>query len=175
MPCGLGCEPSMRRFLTVLIKVRRAPKSSSAANLNKKTNSRDFRGNCSLASRAIRSGCARQQAWRQAMAAFRFIFASVNPISLRKCWHCAFAITLMESLPRPFWVFLMIPKFWQKSNAAASSRNKVAHMTFASTSVGRTISKTRVILKRQIWLWPLIAILILSVLGFAVIVRFLPR
>ncbi len=63
---------------------------------------------------------------------------------------------------------LMIPKFWQSSTSSAASRQKVAHMTFARTSVGRTFSKTRVLLKRQLWLWPLIAILLLSIIGFSV-------
>ena len=62
----------------------------------------------------------------------------------------------------------MIPKFWQKSTTATASRRQMAHMTFAHTSVGRTISKTRVLLKRQLWLWPLLAILLLSVIGFSV-------
>jgi len=41
-------------------------------------------------------------------------------------------------------------------------------MTWAHTSVGRTISRTGVFLKRQIWIWPILAVLLLSIIGFFV-------
>ena len=41
-------------------------------------------------------------------------------------------------------------------------------MTWAHTSVGRTISRTGVLLKRQIWIWPILAVLLLSIIGFFV-------
>ena len=41
-------------------------------------------------------------------------------------------------------------------------------MTWAHTSVGRTITRTGVFLKRQIWIWPILAVLLLSVIGFFV-------
>jgi tRNA A-37 threonylcarbamoyl transferase component Bud32 len=42
------------------------------------------------------------------------------------------------------------------------------HMTFATSTVGRTISRTKLFLRKQIWLWPIIAVVLLSVVGFAV-------
>ena len=41
-------------------------------------------------------------------------------------------------------------------------------MTWAKTSVGRTISRTGVFLKRQIWIWPILAVVLLSVIGLFV-------
>jgi eukaryotic-like serine/threonine-protein kinase len=43
-----------------------------------------------------------------------------------------------------------------------------AHMTFAHTSAGRTILRTGAILKRQIWAWPIIAVVVLSAVGYSV-------
>lgn len=39
-------------------------------------------------------------------------------------------------------------------------------MTWASNSLGRTVTRTGGILKKQIWIWPIIAILLLSTVGF---------
>jgi hypothetical protein len=47
-------------------------------------------------------------------------------------------------------------------------RRPAAHMTFGHTSVGRTISRTGLFLKRQIWIWPILAVLLLSLIGFFV-------
>ncbi len=41
-------------------------------------------------------------------------------------------------------------------------------MTWASSRVGQHVSRTGVFLKRQIWIWPIIAILLLSVVGYSV-------
>jgi hypothetical protein len=41
-------------------------------------------------------------------------------------------------------------------------------MTWAKTSVGRSISRTGLFLKKQIWIWPIIAGVILSTLGLFV-------
>src|SRR5262245_30542613 len=43
-----------------------------------------------------------------------------------------------------------------------------AHITFGSTSVGRSISRTGLLLKKQLWIWPIIAIVLLAVVGFAI-------
>lgn len=43
-----------------------------------------------------------------------------------------------------------------------------AHMTWAHTSVGRTISRTGLFLKRQLWVWPILAVVLLSLIGFFV-------
>jgi hypothetical protein len=41
-------------------------------------------------------------------------------------------------------------------------------MTWAQTSVGRTVTRTGVFLKKQFWIWPIIAVVILSIVGIAV-------
>ena len=38
-------------------------------------------------------------------------------------------------------------------------------MTWAQTSVGRTVTRTGLFLKKQLWIWPIIAVVILSVVG----------
>jgi hypothetical protein len=41
-------------------------------------------------------------------------------------------------------------------------------MTWAQTSVGRSVSRTGVFLKKQIWIWPILAVVLLSIIGFFV-------
>ena len=41
-------------------------------------------------------------------------------------------------------------------------------MTWATSSVGRSISRTGLFLKRQIWIWPIIAVVLLSIIGLVV-------
>jgi hypothetical protein len=41
-------------------------------------------------------------------------------------------------------------------------------MTWAHTSVGRTISRTGAVLKRELWIWPILAVLLLSLIGYFV-------
>lgn len=49
-----------------------------------------------------------------------------------------------------------------------TNRHPAPHMTWASTSVGRSISRTGMFLKKQIWIWPILAVLLLSIIGFVV-------
>jgi hypothetical protein len=57
-------------------------------------------------------------------------------------------------------------KFFRKSRSARNQPQ--AHMTWASTSMGRSLTRTGVFLKKQLWVWPIIAIVVLSIVGFAV-------
>ena len=41
-------------------------------------------------------------------------------------------------------------------------------MTWATGTIERTVSRTGVFLKKQLWIWPIIAVLVLSIVGFAV-------
>ncbi len=41
-------------------------------------------------------------------------------------------------------------------------------MTFGQTSVGRSISRASVILKKQLWIWPIIAVVVLAAIGWSV-------
>ncbi|WP_428306870.1 serine/threonine protein kinase [Lacipirellula sp.] len=57
---------------------------------------------------------------------------------------------------------------FRRSTHHGSSRAPAAHMTWAARSVSHTLTSTRLFLKKQLWLWPIIAIVLLSTLGFAV-------
>ena len=41
-------------------------------------------------------------------------------------------------------------------------------MTFGQGSLSRSLSRTALVLKKQLWIWPIIAIVVLSILGHAV-------
>lgn len=41
-------------------------------------------------------------------------------------------------------------------------------MTFGQTSVGRSISRTGLFLKKQLWIWPIIAVVVLAAIGYIV-------
>ncbi len=43
-----------------------------------------------------------------------------------------------------------------------------AHLTWAKRSVSQTASRTGEFLRRQIWVWPIIAVVLLSIVGYAV-------
>jgi hypothetical protein len=55
----------------------------------------------------------------------------------------------------------------RRASRRGSSHQK-AHMTWAQTSVGRKVTRTGLFLKKQLWVWPVVAIVILSLLGFFV-------
>ncbi len=59
------------------------------------------------------------------------------------------------------------PLSWFRASKAGQARGGV-HMTFAHTSVGRTISRTGLFLRKQIWIWPIIAVVLLSIIGLVV-------
>ena len=50
----------------------------------------------------------------------------------------------------------------------ATSTAGQGHLTFGATSVGRTISRTGLLLKKQLWIWPIIAFVILATVGFGI-------
>jgi hypothetical protein len=52
--------------------------------------------------------------------------------------------------------------------STSGSRHPAPHMTWATSSVGRTVSRTALLLKRQIWIWPIIAVVLLSAIGWGV-------
>ncbi|HVT30013.1 MAG TPA: cache domain-containing protein, partial [Lacipirellulaceae bacterium] len=55
-----------------------------------------------------------------------------------------------------------------RNSRNGDARPPVAHMTWAKSSVGRTISRTGLFLKKQIWIWPILAVILLSVIGLVV-------
>ncbi|WP_425396240.1 serine/threonine protein kinase [Aeoliella sp.] len=48
------------------------------------------------------------------------------------------------------------------------TRPPAAHMTWASRTVAGTVARTRRFLSRQIWVWPIIAVVLLSTIGWLV-------
>jgi predicted Ser/Thr protein kinase len=47
-------------------------------------------------------------------------------------------------------------------------KNAAAHMTWASRSISQSVSTTRLFLKRQLWVWPIIALVLLGALGWGI-------
>jgi serine/threonine protein kinase len=43
-----------------------------------------------------------------------------------------------------------------------------AHMTFHQSSFGRSLSRTGLLLKRQLWIWPIVAVVLLGIVGYLV-------
>lgn len=41
-------------------------------------------------------------------------------------------------------------------------------MTFGKTTLGRTMSRTRLLLKKQLWIWPIVAVVLLAAVGYAI-------
>jgi predicted Ser/Thr protein kinase len=62
----------------------------------------------------------------------------------------------------------MSPFRWFRNSGGGGSRRAAAHMTWAKSTVGRTVSRTSLFLKRQIWIWPILAVVLLSVIGLFV-------
>jgi hypothetical protein len=56
----------------------------------------------------------------------------------------------------------------KSSGAGSLSRAPQAHMTWASASISRGASRTGIFLKKQVWVWPIIATVVLAILGFGV-------
>lgn len=60
---------------------------------------------------------------------------------------------------------------WLRSlpNARREGRDaRLARMTFGNTSLGHTISRTSLFLKRQLWIWPIVAVVVLAIVGYVV-------
>ena len=48
----------------------------------------------------------------------------------------------------------------------SGSNHAAGHMTFAKSNVGRTMSRAGTFLKRELWVWPIIAVVVLAIVGF---------
>jgi eukaryotic-like serine/threonine-protein kinase len=57
-------------------------------------------------------------------------------------------------------------KRWLRPGGTASPAQ--AHITFGATSVGRTISRTGLLFQKQLWAWPIIAIVLLAAIGLGI-------
>lgn len=59
------------------------------------------------------------------------------------------------------------PRHWFGASIH-NSQQRGPHMTFGTSTVGRTISRAGLFLRRQIWIWPIIAVVLLSIIGLVV-------
>jgi eukaryotic-like serine/threonine-protein kinase len=57
-------------------------------------------------------------------------------------------------------------KIFQSAGRSMATQHPKAHMTWASRSVSQSITRTSLFLRRQIWIWPLIAIFVLGSVGY---------
>ncbi|MGC4004996.1 MAG: serine/threonine protein kinase [Pirellulales bacterium] len=62
----------------------------------------------------------------------------------------------------------MLHRFTRWFRSPANADGRQAHMTFAHTSIGRSISRAGVFFKKQLWIWPIIAVVLLAVIGWTV-------
>jgi len=49
--------------------------------------------------------------------------------------------------------------------STGSAAGPQAHMTFGRTSIGRTVTRAGLLLKRQLWVWPIFAVVLLAIIG----------
>jgi len=63
-------------------------------------------------------------------------------------------------------MFQRLLQWFRRASPAASAVG--ARLTFGATSVGRTISRTSLILKKQLWIWPIIAVVLLAAIGYGI-------
>jgi eukaryotic-like serine/threonine-protein kinase len=56
-----------------------------------------------------------------------------------------------------------------KSSRRRASPKGAAHLTYARSQMGRSLSNAGLFLKRQLWIWPIIAVLTLSIVGYFVL------
>jgi predicted Ser/Thr protein kinase len=59
------------------------------------------------------------------------------------------------------------PRHWF-GTSIHSSQQRGPHMTFGTSTMGRSISRAGLFLRRQLWIWPILAVIFLSIIGFAV-------
>src|SRR4051794_3584086 len=58
---------------------------------------------------------------------------------------------------------------WLKSFVhRPESTGRGAQLTFGATSVGHVSARSRLLLKKQLWIWPIIAVVLLAAVGLAI-------
>ncbi len=57
-------------------------------------------------------------------------------------------------------------RFFRPTQRERTGTHSNVHMTWQSRSVSRTVARTRVLLTTQIWIWPIIALLVLGSIGY---------
>ena len=63
-------------------------------------------------------------------------------------------------------MFAWINRLLRRSPSAAEAVQ--GHITFGATSVGRSLSRTGLLLKKQLWIWPIIAVVLLAAVGYGI-------
>ncbi len=58
---------------------------------------------------------------------------------------------------------------WLRSTRRGSRSKAGVHLTYARSQMGRSLSSAGLFLKRQLWIWPIIAVLTLSIVGYFVL------
>ncbi|MCA9011548.1 MAG: protein kinase [Planctomycetaceae bacterium] len=59
-------------------------------------------------------------------------------------------------------------QFLKKHYESGQRRKPVAHLTFGGSRMSQTVSRASLILKKQLWIWPIIAVLLLAAVGYGV-------
>jgi hypothetical protein len=59
-------------------------------------------------------------------------------------------------------------KFFEPIFRRSKKTDHLAHMTFASRSFSRTLSRTGLFFKKRIWIWPIFATVLLSIVAFGI-------
>src|SRR5690348_1179000 len=62
-------------------------------------------------------------------------------------------------------MFQWLNSLFRTHRAAAAGQ---AHMTFGQTSVGRSITRAGLLLRKQLWIWPIIAVVLLALIGYGI-------
>ena len=58
--------------------------------------------------------------------------------------------------------------FFRKIAPRLQKKQIGAHLTFAHSRIGQSVSRTGMFLKKRLWIWPIIAVLLLAILGYGV-------
>ncbi|MFN9721350.1 MAG: hypothetical protein ACK58L_21845, partial [Planctomycetota bacterium] len=68
----------------------------------------------------------------------------------------------VDSAPGPLTVFSFL------RNQRREKKTRGVHLTFAQSRMGQTVSRAGMFLKKQIWIWPIIAVVCLSIIHVGV-------
>ena len=56
-------------------------------------------------------------------------------------------------------------RMFRRTKSVIGGRHPLARMTWASRSVSRSINQTRLFLRKRLWVWPIVAVLVLGIFG----------
>src|SRR4051794_14514156 len=73
---------------------------------------------------------------------------------------------LRSRLATKVFMFNWLTNLFRRSGFGATGAQ--AHMTFGATAAGRSITRTGLFLKKQLWVWPIIAVVLLACIGLGI-------